>query len=193
MRISELKPRNESVNRGRSVWCRMYQGLIYENVVSNRINMSYDLMVFRKEAAPKTRTDFMKWYEEQTEWNEEHSYDDPANTSTELRNWYMEMIQTFPAMNGPLVSDDVDNSNVSDYSIGKDVIYAGFSWSVVQQAYTTMMRLAEKHSVGFFDVSGDKGDIFFPENGKLKAIDNPIDVANTSFVQQEVKPWWKFW
>jgi len=63
--------------------------------------MSYDLMVFRKEAAPNTRAEFMKWYDRQTKWTEEHSYDDPANTSTDLRNWFMEMIQTFPAKNGP--------------------------------------------------------------------------------------------
>lgn len=57
--------------------------------------MSYDLMVFRKEVAPKNRADFMKWYQDQTEWTEEHSYDDPANTSIELRNWFIDMIKTF--------------------------------------------------------------------------------------------------
>ncbi|MEZ5052877.1 MAG: hypothetical protein R2767_10985 [Chitinophagales bacterium] len=155
--------------------------------------MSYDLMVFRKEAAPKTRTDFMKWYQDQTEWTEEHSYDDPANTSTELRNWFMEMTQTFPAMNGPFASDDDDNPNVSDYSIGKDVIYVAFAWSLAEQAYTTMLKLAEKHGVGFFDVSSDNGDILFPDNGKLKAIDNTTTNSNNSTGEKESKPWWKFW
>lgn len=140
--------------------------------------MSYDLMVFRKEAAPKTRADFMKWYQEQTKWKEEHDYNDPANTSIELRNWFMEMIQTFPAMNGLFASEDADNPNISDYSIGKDVIYVAFAWSLAEQAYNKMLELAEKHEVGFFDVSSDNGDILFPENGKLKPID---------------KPWWKFW
>ncbi|MBK9457358.1 MAG: hypothetical protein IPO24_18120 [Bacteroidetes bacterium] len=32
----------------------------------------------------------------QTEWKEEHSYNDPTNTLVELRNWFMDMIQTFP-------------------------------------------------------------------------------------------------
>jgi hypothetical protein len=155
--------------------------------------MSYDLMVFRKEAAPKTRTDFMKWYQDQTEWTEEHNYDDPANTSTELRNWFMEMTQTFPAMNGPFASDDDDNPNVSDYSIGKDVIYVAFAWSLAEQAYTTMLKLAEKHGVGFFDVSSDNGDILFPDNGKLKAIDNTTTNSNNSTSGKESKPWWKFW
>ncbi len=150
-------------------------------------------MVFRKEAAPKIRTDFMKWYNDQTEWSEEHSYDDPANTSTELRNWFMEMIQTFPAMNGPFASDDEDNLNVSDYCIGKDVIYVTFSWSLAEQAYTTMLKLAEKHGVGFFDVSNDNGDILFPDNGKLMPIDHRKNKSGGSAGAEENKPWWKFW
>lgn len=150
-------------------------------------------MVFRKEAAPKTRSDFMKWYQEQTEWTEEHSYDDPTNTSTELRNWFMELTHTFPAMNGPFASDDDDNLYVSDYSIGKDIIYVAFAWSLAEQAYTTMLKLAEKHDVGFFDVSSDNGDILFPDNGKLKAIDNTTTNSNNWASRQESKPWWKFW
>ncbi|MES2545248.1 MAG: hypothetical protein V4548_10210 [Bacteroidota bacterium] len=159
--------------------------------------MSYDLMVFRKEAAPKTRTDFMKWYDDQTEWTEDHSYDDPVNTSIELRNWFMEMIHTFPAMNGPFASQDDDDLNVSDYSIGKDVIYVAFAWSLAEDAYKKMLELAEKHGVGFFDASGDDGDIFFPENGKLKLIgssNNSNSLLNDNYSnEQKNKTWWKFW
>lgn len=134
--------------------------------------MSYDLMVFKKDAAPKNKTAFMNWYRKQVEWREEHSYDDPANSSEELRNWFMEMIKTFPPMNGPLSNDEDENDNVTDYSVGRDVIYAAFSWSLAEQAYTTMKELAAKHAVGFFDVSADDGDIYFPENGKLVPIEN---------------------
>lgn len=155
--------------------------------------MSYDLMVFRKEAAPKTRADYLKWYEEQTEWTEEHNYDDPAITSPELRNWYMEMIQTFPDMNGPFASEDEDNPYDSDYSIGKDVIYVAFAWSLAELAYNKMLELAEKHGVGFFDVSSDNGNILIPENGKLIPFDNLTNNAKDSTVGQENKPWWKFW
>ncbi|MCI3936759.1 hypothetical protein MQX03_06085 [Chryseobacterium aahli] len=156
--------------------------------------MSYDLMVFRKEAAPTTRTEFMKWYDEQTEWTEDHGYDDPANTSPELQNWFSEMIKTFPAMNGPFASDDDDDSPyVTDYSIGNNVIYAAFSWSLTEQAYDLMLKLAEKHKVGFFDTSSDNGDILFPDNGKLKSIDNRTNTSSDSTNEQENKSWWKFW
>jgi len=177
--------------------------------------MSYDLMVFRQEAAPKTRPEFMIWYRDQTKWAEGHNYDDPATTSVELRNWFMEMIQTFPAMNGPFAieDEDDDNSMITGYGIGRDVIYVDFRWSVAEQAYNKVLLLAGKHGVGFFDVSSDEGDIFFPDNGDLKAIDKkaPKTTKETNNYQVEhtvktndgiiikyttkhqIKPWWKFW
>lgn len=134
--------------------------------------MSYDLMVFRKESAPQTRTEFLKWFDVQAEWTEDHSYDDPSNTSPELQNWFAEMITTFPAMNGPLASDDDDSPYVSDYSIGNDVIYAAFSWSLAEEAYDKVRELAEKHRVGFFNVSSDDGDILLPDKGTLIPMNN---------------------
>jgi hypothetical protein len=129
--------------------------------------MSYDLMVFEKIAAPKSRNDFMKWYEEQTEWNEGHEYDDPALTSNALKNWFMEIIKTFPPMNGPYAPDDEEfdenNSYITDYAIGKDVIYAAFAWSLAEEAFTMVKRLAREHNVGFFDVSANDGEIIFPD------------------------------
>ena len=146
--------------------------------------MSYDLMVFRKEAAPKTKAAFMNWYQNQTKWSEDHSYDDPANTSENLKNWFMEMKDILPAMNGPFASDNIDDDNVTDYCIGKDVIYAAFSWLRTKLAYNKTIELAAKHQVGFFDTSGN-GDILIPdENGKLLPIEG-IDKRN--------KAWWKFW
>jgi len=155
--------------------------------------MSYDLMVFRKEAAPTSRSAFMNWYENQTEWSEPHGYDDPAKTSPKLRDWFMEIIKTFPAMNGPYASDDdEENDFLTDYSIGNDVIYIGFSWSVAEKAYHTVLELAEKHGVGFFDVSSDNGDIFFPlTSGKLEILKDDSESATSS--RKEAKPWWKIW
>lgn len=150
-------------------------------------------MVFRKEAAPTTRAKFMKWFNEQTQWTEEHDYQDPANTAPELRNWYMEMVQTFPAMNGPFASETDERSTVSEYNVGRDIIYVAFAWSVAEEAYKTMRELAEKHGVGFFDVSHDRGDILFPDNGKFVPIEKRRSNAGPSKDEQEDKPWWKFW
>ncbi len=145
--------------------------------------MSYDLMVFRPDIAPRTRPEFMNWYFNETEWAEEHCYDDPAVTTDNLKSWFLEMITSYPTMNGPYSNEeDVDNDFVTDYSVGKNIIYAAFAWSLAEQAYEKMKALAEKHNVGFFDASADNGDILFPDsNGKNQPIDKP---DNTSSIQQ---------
>lgn len=148
--------------------------------------MSYDLMVFEAGTAPRSRQDFMLWYEQQTGWSEGHSYDDPKVTSPSLRAWFMAMIAVFPAMNGPYASDDVDNPKVTDYSVGKDVIYAAFAWSQVEPAFKAMASLAKEHNVGFFDVSADDGAIVFP--GEYESF------AKLAAVTAQVKkPWWRVW
>jgi hypothetical protein len=131
--------------------------------------MSYDLVVFEPAAAPHERVVFMDWYAQQTEWKEGHTYDDPTVSSPSLRAWFMEMIQQFPPMNGPLSRRDLpekDLATETDYSIGTNVIYAAFARSFVGKAYTVMFELAQKHGIGFYDVSDD-GDVWFPVNGKL--------------------------
>jgi hypothetical protein len=149
--------------------------------------MSYDLMVFSQEAAPKTKAEFMAWYDTQTEWAEDHTYDDPTVTTPELRAWLMEMEQTFPDMNGPNATDNHSSDYETDYCIGRVVIYAGFSWSLTEKAYETAHRLAQKHQVGFYDPSFE-GPILLPENGELKPMEEP-DKLNPDLK----KPWWKLW
>jgi hypothetical protein len=133
--------------------------------------MSYDLMVFDPETPPSDRQGFMKWYEQQVQWSEGHTYDDPKVSTAELRAWFLEMIGRYPAMNGPYASDDVDDPKVTDYSVGKHAIYAAFAWSEAESAFRTMFELAEKHRVGFFDVSAVDGAVWIPgESGKYARV-----------------------
>lgn len=131
--------------------------------------MSYDLMVFEKAQAPNNKTEFIKWYENQVEWKEDHNYDSIEVSSANLKNWFMDMIQVFPPMEGEfaLSDDEIENdedlaNRITDYCIGKDVIYACFAWSLAEDAYNTMLKTALKHGVGFFDVSGN-GEIILSE------------------------------
>ena len=141
--------------------------------------MSYDLMVFDPAAAPRDRAAFMSWFEQQTQWSEDHSYDNHDVTTEALQSWFKEMIEYFPPMNGPLASGDVDDPKVTDHCIGTCVIYSAFAWSVAEDAYPRMRELAIKHSVGFFDVSSSDGEILFPdESGSNNSAE---------------KPWWQFW
>jgi len=131
--------------------------------------MSYDLMVFDADSAPKGSRCVYGVVSRATQWKEEHGYNNPEVTAPKLRAWFDEMIRTYPPMNGPFRSDDVDNPKVTDYSVGRAVIYVAFAWSEAEAALPTMRSLAQKHVVGFFEVSADEGEILIP------------------------KPWWRLW
>ncbi len=134
--------------------------------------MSFDLMVFETAAAPKKKDEFMEWYDRQTEREEDHDYMSAAVASPALQDWYMEMKETFPPMDGD-DAPDMDSLSaeaedfLTDYSIGREVIYAAFSWGKAGEAYELACKLAQKHGVGFFDVSGD-GGIILPDGTLLE-------------------------
>ena len=104
----------------------------------------------------------MAWFGQQTQWDEDHGYDDPVVSTPSLRAWFDDMRQVFPPMNGPFATDDVDDPKITDYSVGRSVIYAAFAWSEAESALETVMALARQHRVGFFDVSSDDGDVWAP-------------------------------
>ena len=120
-------------------------------------------MVFVPSAPPPDRAGFLAWYDEQTKWAEARDYNDPAGTAGALRAWFMDMVERFPAMNGPFASTDDDNPKVSDYAIGSVTIYVGFAWSQLQDAYRAAFELAIKHRLGFFDVSAQDGQVWMPQ------------------------------
>jgi hypothetical protein len=126
-------------------------------------------MVFEAKTAPASHVQFMDWYEQQTQWAEGHSYDDAAVSTAKLRAWFMEIIKSFPPLNGPLSQDDLpeDEASATDYSVGKSAIYCAFAWPKAALAYETVFELAQKHSVGFFNVSSGKEEVWLPLNGKL--------------------------
>lgn len=116
--------------------------------------MSYDLMAFETSKAPQERAAFMKWYEQQVQWSEDHAYNDPSVLSEALQRFYSELSEQFPNMN---VEDEIfeameeagTDNRLTDYSLGSSVIYAAFAYSVAEEAYTAMRELAIKHKVGF--------------------------------------------
>jgi hypothetical protein len=128
--------------------------------------MSYDLAVFDRAVAPLGRDEFLAWFKQQAQWNESHGYDDPKVSSPALRQWFLEMITEFPAINGPYAQEDMpdDETALTDYSVGRSLIYAAFAWSKVEKAYEITFRLAEKHKLGFFNVSSTTSDVWLPDS-----------------------------
>jgi len=126
--------------------------------------MSYDLMVFNPEAAPKSHRAFLNWYTNAMEAEDGVCFMDPAIATAQLRAWYAERIEIFPNLNGPGASEELpeDEATASDYSIGKDAIYVCFAWSKAEQAYRACFELAQKHQLGFFDASSHNSEVWLP-------------------------------
>ena len=137
--------------------------------------MSYDLAVFDPAVAPAGRGKFLAWFAKQTEWGESHGYDDPKVSSPALGRWFLDVITKFPAMNGPYAQVDLpeDEAAVTDYSVGRSLIYAAFAWSKAEEAYAVTFRLAEKHGVGFFHVSSTTSDVWLPDSSGALARAHP--------------------
>jgi hypothetical protein len=126
--------------------------------------MSFHLIVFDVQASPRDRLGFLNWYKEQVRWFEDHSYDDDALATPQLRVWFSEMRQGFPALNGSYSTDDLDNPRLTEYKIGQHIICASFGWAEAPNGLKEMFRLATKHKVGFFDVSAIEGGVWMPNS-----------------------------
>ncbi|MEM7666620.1 MAG: hypothetical protein AAF250_12250 [Pseudomonadota bacterium] len=164
--------------------------------------MSYDLLAFAPNVAPRDRTAFKDWWGVQSQWAEDHGYDDPSVTTNELRRWYEEMTKHFPDIRALSDDDDV-GEKTSDYSIGKSVVYVGFPWTAADQAYDEFRRLAVEFRVGFYEVSADPGseELFFPgdklrppSQGKWREVAADFRSGDLSKYIPQSKPpkrrWW---
>lgn len=122
-------------------------------------------MVFDPAAAPRGRDAFLAWFEAQTDWADDRTYDDPANTTADLAGWYAEMNRDFPDMNGPrqeTILNSPYNARATGYTIGETLIYVDFRWSEAEAADAAVRALAVKHGVGYFNPSASNGEIWFP-------------------------------
>ena len=122
--------------------------------------MSFDLMVFAPDAAPPKRPAFLDWYEEQTQWTEDHGYDDPGVAAPALQAFYAELAAEFP----PVPAGVDDPASGTDYTIGRTLLYMSFlDWDRIDAAWEAVHRLAAKHELGFFDVSSDLAETWLPD------------------------------
>ena len=125
--------------------------------------MSYDLLAFDPNVAPRDREAFKEWWAVQAQWGEDHGYNDPSVTTPELQRFYNSMTNEFRDI-GSLTDDEDVDSKTADYSIGSSVIYVAFAWTEADTAYDKFRQFVEHSGVGFYEVSMDRGaeELFFP-------------------------------
>jgi hypothetical protein len=127
--------------------------------------MSYDVMVFDPNYAPRDREAFGVWFAVQVDWDSDHDYMDPQSTTGSLRTWYDSIRAEYPAMNGPDATDnDYEIDRAGDYNFGRHFIYVTYPWSLADEIYDRVRTLAVEKQVGFYDVSNDEDEqeIYFP-------------------------------
>lgn len=120
--------------------------------------MSYDILAFDPQAT--TDEGFERWWDDRSQWTEDHSYADPQVTTPALRAFYQDLIPAFPPMNGPdapsdeQIDEDPDlDARLTDYSIGSDLLYAAASWSKAEAVRGEFERLGRLHGVAVAFVS----------------------------------------
>lgn len=122
--------------------------------------MSFDLMVFAPASAPAKRADFLDWYEQQTDWEDDQAYDNPALSAPALQAFYAELAKEFPP-----APEDLEEESGTEYTIGPALIYMSFlDWDKIDRAHEAVFSLAAQHALGFFDVSSDLGEVWLPDN-----------------------------
>jgi len=138
--------------------------------------MSFNLLVFDPAIVRyQDAAEFAAWYENFTNWSDGRDYNSAAGTTVPLQIWFHDIRKTYPAMNGPFAAPHETwslstESKITDYSLGNEAIYVAFSWSEASGAFETVIRLAAKHELGFYNVSGE-GDVWVPDgNGNLKRV-----------------------
>ncbi len=124
--------------------------------------MSYDMMVFEASAAPREAA-LSSLVRKADAVERAPRVRRPAVSSAALQAWFAEMAQDFPPLNGPFEQRRCRPREVTEYSIGQQVIYGAFAYSVAKRAHGRVQDLDEKHGVGFFDVSADEAAIVFPD------------------------------
>lgn len=151
--------------------------------------MSYDLLVFDPDIAPRDRDQFMSWYRQLIKWEEPRDYNSIDGTTGNLQAFYDRLRRDYPPMNGPNAYHTETHSKsegggrtlmerlfgvlkpvsepkpmfndafITDYSIAESAIYMAFAWSINAEAYSDVVSAAIATGVGFYDVSAGNGVI----------------------------------
>ncbi|MBR0047946.1 MAG: hypothetical protein IJP74_01330 [Prevotella sp.] len=133
--------------------------------------MSYDLMVLDKHKRFKNHNDFVKWFEQEMDWEDDIDYNDYRHTTPSLQSWFLEMKDLIRPMNGEFApsEEEVDSGDFldADYVIDRECIYVAFAWSDAERALRLVKELALKHDVAFYDASGSD-EVVYPDGEILQ-------------------------
>lgn len=127
--------------------------------------MGFEITVFDTEKAPKTRTEFLKWYE--TLW-EADNYSNIDLCTQNLKDWLYEIIETFPPAEGPYNENEPEGTF---YFVGDGFVCGNFPCATLDKfikAYNLSVKLAEKYGLGLFEAGKEDGLIIMPDRSIIE-------------------------
>ena len=149
--------------------------------------MSYDLMVLDKHERFKSSDDFLRWYDEVTEWSDDIDYNDYHHATPNLQSWFLEIKDIIRPINGEFAPSDEelngDGIHEADYNIAKDCIYIAFDYTDSELAYSLSKALAKKYNLILFDISG-YNQLVYPDGFVLKVQPKSQEDIETEFVKE---------
>ena len=138
--------------------------------------MGFDILAIEPDAV--TDEDFPAWWQRQSQWAEPVDYNDTSHATPAIRLFMADLAETFPPMNGPLRPTEAQleahpelDDRLSDYSIGRQLVFADFGFSVDpdengELAERRFMQLAYRHGLAIVLTTGD-GTILRPDRDPL--------------------------
>ena len=143
--------------------------------------MSYDIMVFDRQKKFVDVKEFLNWYDEVTQYEEDIDYNDYHHATKNIQQWFLKIKDVIRPLNGEFAPPDeeIDNGEFleADYSIGRDFVYAGLAWTDAERTSQKAFELAKKYGLGFFDISGT-GEVYLPDGHHYPTNPTPDDNNN---------------
>jgi hypothetical protein len=121
--------------------------------------VSYDLLVFELDGVPRSAGEFAAWFQDVMGEIDATRVHDPTTMSPRLQGWLKDMLAEFPDYNDPDFDDENPTIRATGYSICDRAIHTEFRWQAAEAAYAATLGFARKHGLGFFDLSGKKGNV----------------------------------
>ena len=132
--------------------------------------MSFDLMVFDADIAPKDKKGFREWFEQEAGEQGPESSDLPEICKNDaFRAFYEQMAEVFTPFNGPDAVHLPENASqlrilrTGEYSFRRHSAYMCFGWPAQDFARAACSTFSKELGLGFYMLSTRYPQVRFPD------------------------------
>lgn len=122
--------------------------------------MGFNVFIFERRENIKTSIDVNNYMKEFIKYEEEKDYNSLEGCSEIIVKFAKKMFEKFPPMNGEYTSPD--ESYLADYSLGKYGVFCALDYSVVDEAISYIISLADEYKIGVYNPQSS--EVIYPKN-----------------------------